>query len=91
MKKKAYAEPLSTKAKARGGARSAKQKASDQCISDEVGEILKTVNGTSAEYVATGDEIYVRARIISSRIQNNPFAEGDVEMAWTQPLQVQRN
>ena len=39
MKKKAYAEPLSTKAKARGGARSAKQKASDQCISDEVGEI----------------------------------------------------
>ncbi len=59
--------------------------------SDDVGKILKTVNGTSAEYVATGDEIYVRARVISSRSQNNPFAEGDVEMAWTQPLQVQQN
>jgi len=59
--------------------------------SDEIGEVLMTVNGTSAEYVATGEEIYVRARVTSSQLQDNPFAEGDFEKAWTQPLQVQQN
>ena len=32
----------------------------------------------------TGDELYVRARVISSRLHPNPFAEGDLETAWVQ-------
>lgn len=56
--------------------------------SDEVGQVLKTVTGNAARYEVTGDEIYVRARITSSQRHGNPFAEGDVEMAWTQPLVV---
>ncbi|WP_317933183.1 hypothetical protein [Halioxenophilus sp. WMMB6] len=56
--------------------------------SAEIGQLLKVVEGRKASYVATGDEIYVRARIISSKAKHNPFAEGDVEMAWTQPLVV---
>ena len=57
--------------------------------SDEVGEVLQTVTGTAARYNVTGDEIYVRARITSSQPHGNPFAPGDVEMAWTQPLVVE--
>lgn len=56
--------------------------------SDDIGTVLKTVEGDRASYQVTGDEIYVRARVISSRRQDNPYAEGDVEKAWTQPLVV---
>lgn len=59
--------------------------------SDEIGEVLKTVEGTKATYQVEGDEIYVRARITSTRRHVNPFAVGDVEMAWTQPLVVKVN
>jgi hypothetical protein len=58
--------------------------------SDGIGEVLRKVEGSSARYELTGDEIYVRARVISSRLHPNPFAEGDREMAWTQPLVPQR-
>lgn len=58
--------------------------------SDDIGRVLKRVEGTRAEYRATGDEIYVRARVISSKAHPNPHAEGDREMAWTQPLVVER-
>ena len=37
-------------------------------------------------YVISGDEIYVRARVVSSTIKANPYQEGDHEMAWTQPV-----
>jgi hypothetical protein len=53
-----------------------------------IGEVLERVEGVSARYEARGDEIYVRARVTSSRLHPNPFAEGDREMAWTQPLVV---
>lgn len=56
--------------------------------SDDIGTVLKSVKGERATYQVTGDEIYVRARVISSRPQENPYAEGDVEKAWTQPLVV---
>jgi hypothetical protein len=59
--------------------------------SADIGKVLKTVNGVSARYDVQGNEIYVRARITSSRPHPNPFAEGDTEMAWTQPLVVMKN
>lgn len=54
--------------------------------SDEIGRVLKEVEGQDAVYRLTGDELSVRAKIISSKKQENPFAEGDREMAWLQPV-----
>jgi hypothetical protein len=54
--------------------------------SDEIGTVLQQTGGTSASYTLKGDEIYVRAKIISSKRKANPYEKGDREMAWTQPL-----
>jgi hypothetical protein len=51
-----------------------------------IGEVFSRSEGTRAAYTLKGDELYVRARVISSRLHPNPYAEGDREMAWTQPL-----
>ena len=53
--------------------------------SPELGQVLSQSTGTKAVYKMTGDELYVRAKITSTAKHPNPFAEGDVEMAWTQP------
>jgi hypothetical protein len=53
-----------------------------------IGITLGSVKGTKARYVAKGDEVYVRARVTSSKLHSNPYAEGDREMAWTQPLVI---
>lgn len=54
--------------------------------SDEVGAVLAEVKGTSAGYTLRGDELYVRAKVTSSKPQANPNPEGGTEAAWTQPL-----
>jgi hypothetical protein len=54
--------------------------------SDDVGETLSESWGTKASYTLKGDELYVRARIVSSRLQPTPNPEGGYETAWTQPL-----
>jgi hypothetical protein len=54
--------------------------------SKEVGAVFLEVLGTEARYALRGDEIYVRAKVISTKRQDNPFAGGDFECAWTQPL-----
>jgi hypothetical protein len=54
--------------------------------SRDVGAMLSEVLGTEASYSLRGDEIYVRAKIISTKLQENPFAPGDTECAWTQPV-----
>jgi hypothetical protein len=51
-----------------------------------VGAVLHEVRATSASYAMRGDELYVRARIVSSRPKANPSYAGEVEMAWTQPV-----
>lgn len=56
--------------------------------SDDIGVVLKTQRGTSARYEATGDELYVRARVTSNKAHPNPFKAGDTEMAWTQPIRI---
>ncbi len=53
---------------------------------DEIGAVLKEVEGPEAHYALTGEELYVRAKVISSKPHPNPFAEGDPEVAWTQPV-----
>ena len=53
-----------------------------------IGEVLAEVKGTSATYRIAGDELYVRAKVISDQLMPNPCVEGEVEVAWTQPVVV---
>ncbi|MED5265805.1 MAG: histidinol-phosphatase [Candidatus Neomarinimicrobiota bacterium] len=53
---------------------------------EEIGEILYQTNENPAIYNYSGNEMYVRAKITSSRFQENPYSKGDLEMAWTQPV-----
>ena len=48
--------------------------------------ILIEEKGTAAFYQLSGRELYVRARVISTKPHPNPYQKGDVEMAWTQPV-----
>ena len=54
--------------------------------SKDIGAVLAEVKGTTASYALQGDEIYVRARITSSKLKANPYVKGEFERAWTQPL-----
>jgi hypothetical protein len=54
--------------------------------SDDVGRVLKTISGPKAEYKFTGDEIYVRARVTSTRKHPNPSEIDEFERAWVQPV-----
>ena len=58
--------------------------------SDEVGAVLKSASRTTATYQLTGDELYVRAVVTSSKRHANPSEEGDFEKAWTQPVVLKR-
>ena len=54
--------------------------------SSDIGAVLKSETGTSATYTFAGDELYVRARVTSSKAHPNPSAIGEHERAWTQPV-----
>ena len=54
--------------------------------SEDVGQILAEGAGLSPRYSFQGDELYVRARVVSSKPKQNPAYEGEVEMAWIQPV-----
>lgn len=51
--------------------------------------IVKTVTGTKASYRLQEDELFVRAKILSTKPKKNPYREGDVEVAWIQPYVLQ--
>jgi len=53
--------------------------------SPSIGQVLKTVAGTKASYYFAGDDIYVRARVTSTKKHPNPSAPGEFERAWIQP------
>ena len=52
----------------------------------EVGAVLAEVTGPRAAYTLQGDELYVSAKIVSSKVKENGSVAGEVETAWTQPL-----
>lgn len=54
--------------------------------SDDIGKVLSVAEGPRADYSLAGNELYVRAKIISSKPKQNPHAPGETEAAWTQPL-----
>jgi hypothetical protein len=53
---------------------------------EDVGKIVAESESLEPSYALTGKEIYVRAKVISTRAHPNPYQKGDVECAWTQPL-----
>jgi hypothetical protein len=53
--------------------------------SDDVGTVLATVQGTRALYRFKGNEIYVRAKVTSSKRVVNPRGYPEFESAWVQP------
>jgi hypothetical protein len=54
--------------------------------SQDIGEVLAEAQGSSATYKLSGDELYVRARVTSSKAKADSALEGEFEHAWTQPL-----
>lgn len=54
--------------------------------SNDIGQVFRRIDGPAAKYSFTGDELYVRACIISSRKHPNPSEVGEFERAWTQPV-----
>jgi hypothetical protein len=54
--------------------------------SDDVGQVLESESGTQASYRFSGDELYVRAVVTSSKRHPNPSELGDFEQAWVQPV-----
>ena len=58
--------------------------------SEDVGELLAEARGETPTYVLKGDEIYVRAKIVSSQLLENPSEDSEKEVAWTQPIVFQR-
>jgi hypothetical protein len=55
--------------------------------SPEVGKVVATVDGPAPTYRLTGRELYVRAKVISTKPQANPVHKDDVAVAWTQPIE----
>ncbi|MEX2235785.1 MAG: histidinol-phosphatase [Cyclobacteriaceae bacterium] len=53
---------------------------------DQNTRVLKSVNATNASIELLDSYIFVRAKIISDKVQENPFQDGDFETAWTQPV-----
>ncbi len=54
--------------------------------SSDIGRVLAVVDGVSASYRLGGQEVYVRARVISTKPKANGIETNEVERAWTQPV-----
>ena len=52
--------------------------------------VLKEVVGTDAQFEVNREHQFVRARVTSNKLKENPFHENEVEMAWTQPVMYRR-
>lgn len=52
----------------------------------KIGTVFKTERGLAPTYRLSGNELYVRAIVTSTRPHPNPSMEGQYEQAWTQPV-----
>lgn len=52
----------------------------------DVGKVVAESTSLTPSYRLTGKELYVRAKVISTKQHPNPYQKGDVEVAWTQPV-----
>ena len=51
-----------------------------------IGEILGQTDSIEPKYNFKGDELYVRAHVVSSKKKLNPYSSGEQEQAWLQPI-----
>lgn len=49
-------------------------------------KVVKIIEGISGEYKLNKDYLFVRAKVISTKPKENPYKEGDFEVAWIQPF-----
>ncbi|MEN6337746.1 MAG: histidinol-phosphatase [Phycisphaerales bacterium] len=54
--------------------------------SPEIGVVLAEVQGTTGSYTLKGDELYVRAKVVSSRRNEKSHVKDEFESAWVQPV-----
>lgn len=53
---------------------------------DQTTRVLKSVRGAEASIELLDSYVFVRARITSDKVKENPFRDEDFETAWTQPV-----
>ena len=53
-------------------------------------QLAQAKPGTSPTYTFEGDELYVRAEIMASKKKANPYAAGEHERAWLQPVRPRK-
>ena len=56
--------------------------------SDQIGVVFHETTDNPAVYTFAGDELYVRAKVVSSKPQENPVQAGDPQIAWVQPVRI---
>lgn len=54
--------------------------------SGEIGKVLATVKGTTPSYKLTGNELYVRATVTSSKPARDPVFKDQMQQVWVQPI-----
>ncbi|MCH2594164.1 MAG: hypothetical protein MKZ85_14240, partial [Pedosphaera sp.] len=55
-----------------------------------IGTILGQSQSLDPSYTFKGDELYIRAEIVSSKKKVNPYAAGEHERAWLQPVRSEK-
>ena len=55
-----------------------------------IGVILGQSQSLEPSYTFDGDELYIRAEIVSSKKKANPYAAGEHERAWLQPVRLDK-
>ncbi len=53
-----------------------------------MGKVLAIKQGLKVQYDFNGDELYVRAKVTSSKKKKNPYSENELETAWLQPVEL---
>ena len=51
-----------------------------------IGEVLGQAQSLEPSYKLKGDALYIRAEVVSSKKKVNPYAKGEYERAWLQPV-----
>lgn len=54
------------------------------------GAVLQESKGPSASYTFAGDELYVRAVVVSTKPHPNGYEKTDLQTAWVQPVVVKK-
>jgi hypothetical protein len=49
-------------------------------------QVLRTSGGIEGSFAVLPEHLFVRVRIVSDKLKENPFQSGDFEMAWSQPV-----